>query len=210
MANQSSPLPPATFFQRTSAWAFDVSVALWPASLIAWMGVGSQRRDLELRQADVVANSSQAISYLGDLASLYIHQGVWTLAWVALIYGAGSVWSEAGLHQATWGKRLMGISVEAIPGRREDHWAVATRFLAGSLSWLTMNIGHAMSRWRSDKRALHDVVAGMRVVQEPMPVAARNRGVWVCWGVFVATQVALVSLRPVDPVLMDVFRQLPL
>lgn len=205
-----APLPlPATFFQRTSAWLFDVSLALWPASLMAWVATGSQRRELESQQAQAMAQPEMAMGYLQDLAALYFHQGAWTLTWVALIYGAGSVLAEGGLYQATWGKRLMGISVEAMPGSSDSRGRVAMRFAAGSLSWLTLNWGHAMARWRKDGRALHDMLTGMQVIQETMTAATRRKGAWVCWGVGIATHAILIALRPADPVLVHLLTQLP-
>ena len=38
------------------------------------------------------------------------------------------------------------------------------RHVAGLLSWLTLNIGHLMAAVPPQKRALHDYVAGARVV----------------------------------------------
>lgn len=202
------PIPiPATFFQRASAWVFDVSLALWPASLLGMMATRPARRALEAQQAQAMGELNAGFAYLQSLAAVYLQQTAWTLAGVVLIYGVGSVWAEGGLHQATWGKRLMGVSVAAQPGRKDDHVAVAMRFAAGSLSWLTLNAGHALARWRTDKRALHDVVTGMRVIQEPMDPAKRRRGAWVCWGVFAATQLAWSMSYSVDPVLAQIMAQ---
>jgi uncharacterized RDD family membrane protein YckC len=40
----------------------------------------------------------------------------------------------------------------------------AARFFAGSLSWLSLNLGHAMALFRRDGRALHDLIAGTAVI----------------------------------------------
>src|SRR5690606_33742877 len=40
------------------------------------------------------------------------------------------------------------------------------RHAAGALSWLTLNIGHALVLLRPDRRALHDLVSGTAVVQD--------------------------------------------
>ena len=48
------------------------------------------------------------------------------------------------------------------------------RFFAGGLSWLALNLGHAMVGWRRDRRALHDLIAGTQVwAAGEMPRAAR-------------------------------------
>jgi hypothetical protein len=37
-----------------------------------------------------------------------------------------------------------------------------------------LNLGHAIAGWRADRRALHDLIAGTRVLaQAPMPAWAR-------------------------------------
>jgi hypothetical protein len=38
------------------------------------------------------------------------------------------------------------------------------RHAAGSLSWLTLNLGHLLAALPPHKRALHDWIAGARVV----------------------------------------------
>ena len=70
---------------------------------------------------------------------------------------------EASRWQATPGKRSLGLVVSDPQGRRLPAGRVALRFFAGSLSWLTLNIGHAMAAWRQDGRTLHDLIAGSRV-----------------------------------------------
>ncbi len=77
---------------------------------------------------------------------------------------------EASAWRATPGKRWLGLSVTNQLGQRLDPGRATLRFFAGSLSWLTLNIGHAMAAWRQDGRALHDLVAGSRVIADgPAP-----------------------------------------
>lgn len=92
-------------------------------------------------------------------------------AGVAAIYFIGF---EASRWQATPGKRLLGISVVDLRGARLDWRRAAGRFVAGSLSWLSFNLGHALAGWNADGRALHDLLAGTRVVaRTPMAAWAR-------------------------------------
>lgn len=74
---------------------------------------------------------------------------------------------EASAWQATPGKRLLGIQVASLAGLRIGLGRSAARFLAGSVSWLTFNLGHAMAGWRVDGRALHDLLAATRVERRP-------------------------------------------
>lgn len=70
---------------------------------------------------------------------------------------------EASTWQATLGKRALGINVVDRAGARITVARASARFFAAALSWLTLNLGHAMAGWTKEKRALHDYVAGTRV-----------------------------------------------
>lgn len=92
-------------------------------------------------------------------------------AGAAAIYFIGF---EASRWQATPGKRLLGMIVVGPRGERLRWKRAAARFLAGTLNWLTFNLGHALAGWNADRRALHDLLADTRVVAHaPMPRWAR-------------------------------------
>lgn len=201
------PATPASFFQRLSAWVFDTSLASVPAAMLAHVMTTGRRHALAAMQPAALADMARGLEYMQSLLALWIHQGLWMVLGVVAFYGIGSVVAESGVWQATWGKRLAGITVEALPGRDEGWRACAVRFAAGALSWLSMNAGHAMIRWRRDGRALHDLVAGMRVVREDMPATRRAWGLATCWGAWLATGLLLALARPDDPVLSQVLSQ---
>ncbi len=71
---------------------------------------------------------------------------------------------EASAWAATPGKRLLKLRVADMAGAPPGLRRAALRFAAGGLSWLTLNIGHAMAGLRRDHRALHDLVAGTQVL----------------------------------------------
>jgi hypothetical protein len=51
---------------------------------------------------------------------------------------------------------------------------VVLRHAAGALSWLLLNLGHAIAGWRADHRALHDLLAGAQLrARGPLPRWAR-------------------------------------
>lgn len=81
----------------------------------------------------------------------------------ALVGWAYFALMEASTWQATLGKRALGIKVVDRSGARISVARASARFFAAALSWLTLNLGHAMAGWTQDKRALHDYVAGTRV-----------------------------------------------
>lgn len=92
------------------------------------------------------------------------------VAGIAALYFIGF---EASRWQATPGKRLLGLQVQSEHGGRLGLAQTALRFFAGSLSWLSLNLGHALAGWRKDGRTLHDLLAGARVsAKGPMPAWA--------------------------------------
>lgn len=70
---------------------------------------------------------------------------------------------EASAWQATPGKRALGLTVVDRDGRRLRSGGALLRFLAAGLSWLTLNIGHALAAF-PPYLAMHDHVSGTRVL----------------------------------------------
>jgi len=93
---------------------------------------------------------------------------------VAYFVLAGAYFSmmESSRYQATLGKRLLGIKVTNTNGEPINLSQSIGRFLAASLSWVTMNLGHALAAWTPERRALHDFLAHTRV--ENMDPAKRG------------------------------------
>jgi uncharacterized RDD family membrane protein YckC len=81
---------------------------------------------------------------------------------------------ESSPWAATPGKRALGLRVCDLSGQRLAWPRSSLRFAAGGLSWLSLNLGHALAGWRRDGRALHDLVAGTQVLaRTPTPAWAR-------------------------------------
>lgn len=86
------------------------------------------------------------------------------LAAFVLVFMAWCVGFEASRAQATPGKRALGLRVVAVHGAAAGTDALLLRFLAGTLSWLSLNIGHAMAAAPPRHAALHDRISRTRVV----------------------------------------------
>ena len=71
---------------------------------------------------------------------------------------------ERSRLRATPGKRALGLRVVAADGGIAGAGRVLLRFLAGSLSWLSLNIGHLMAAMPPAFAAMHDRISGTRVV----------------------------------------------
>ena len=79
---------------------------------------------------------------------------------------------ESGPHQATWGKRAVGIQVTDLQGRRISFGRATGRYFATILSGLTLGVGYVMVAFTARKQALHDMVAGTLVVHRGTQNAA--------------------------------------
>ena len=71
---------------------------------------------------------------------------------------------ESSTHQATLGKRALGIKVTDTQGRRISRKHALGRWFAASLSYLSLYIGFLLAAFTAHKQALHDMVAGTLVV----------------------------------------------
>jgi uncharacterized RDD family membrane protein YckC len=102
----------------------------------------------------MVAELSDAIAatVLQPLLLAAVLALAWFVAW------------EASPGQATPGKRVLGLRVCTLQGGPVGIARAAGRHLAGTLSWLTLNIGHLLALAPPQYQALHDRIAGTRVV----------------------------------------------
>ena len=102
---------------------------------------------------------------------------------------------ESGPHQATLGKRALGIKVTDTDGKPLGFPHALGRWLAASLSYLTLYLGFLMAAFTSEKKALHDVVAKTLVVDRWAFTAHPERqqqGMSGCLMVFVAAVVLAI------------------
>lgn len=84
-------------------------------------------------------------------------------ALIGLLY---HVVGEASRWQGSPGQHALGLVVARADGARASALQLAWRYLASSLSWLTLNLGHALALV-SPHRTLHDLLSGTRVSQAP-------------------------------------------
>jgi len=179
---------PAGFWRRYAAYSLDALAILALALPLAWpwlraagqaweqgMGVLQMRLWELLDEAfgsgidpgtQLLAWSNDPVLRAGllDLAGILAGALLAVLAWVLVVAALWFVASEASPWQASPGKRALGLKVTTLAGERPGLARVIGRFLAGIPSWLLLNLGHAIAGWRKDKRALHDLLAGTRVV----------------------------------------------
>lgn len=179
----------AGFWRRCAAWSLDAAMLALPIALLGWPhlrdGAATVARDhralldaagRSLADAVQAGTDPQALAaqWLADpalhAATDALQHALWTLAWppllaFALLGAAWHAWFEASPRQATPGQRALGLRVVDAAGARVTPLRALARHAAGALSWLTLNLGHALALVPPERRALHDFVAGTRVVQ---------------------------------------------
>jgi uncharacterized RDD family membrane protein YckC len=117
-----------------------------------------------------------AITALALAMSSLAFQAIAGFALMALLWFTAF---EGSRWQATPGKRVLGLQVVNDIGLPPGYVRAGLRTAAGLLSWLSFNIGHLLALHAPRHQALHDRIAGTRVVRRgtaPMPMAAR---LWV-------------------------------
>lgn len=192
---------PAGFWRRYAAYSLDLLAPLLLVSPWLWFHgrrtlamLDYESARLELRMYTLMDQAVAAGEHplrqmlawtddpvLRELTAGLAGQLVLAVALACLaIAAAAAPWFigfEASRWQATPGKRLAGLQVVASDGSRPGLARVALRFFAGAPSWLLLHLGHALAAWTPDRRALHDYLAGTRVVLAPAAGAESPR--WV-------------------------------
>ncbi|MGY1408076.1 MULTISPECIES: RDD family protein [unclassified Luteimonas] len=191
-----------------SADAFDALVRSLAESMLDMLALGGSPLELS-RQWLSDPRHGAMVGELSDAVSATVLQPLLLAALLALAWFAA--W-EASPRQATPGKTALGLRVcTAQGGGRIGIARAAGRHLAGTLSWLTLNIGHLLALAPPQHQALHDRIAGTQVVharaEATLPKWAQAwlalqivAGVIAAVWLFVATQGAMQ--RALDALLL--------
>jgi len=83
----------------------------------------------------------------------------WTLPW---LYYAGL---ESSALQATLGKRLLGLKVTDLNGKKISFARATGRYIAKLVSIMTLGFGFMLAGMSPKRQALHDMIAGCLVVK---------------------------------------------
>jgi uncharacterized RDD family membrane protein YckC/Tfp pilus assembly major pilin PilA len=120
---------------------------------------------------------------------------MWTAS--ALYYAL----QESSVHQATLGKRALGIKVTDLRGGRISFGNALGRWFATALSYLTCYIGFFMAGFTERKQALHDMVADTLVVDRWAYTPHPERQKSGLSGCLVAVLIGLLLVVPVTAIL---------
>lgn len=179
----------AGFWPRAIAWMIDASVLSLPvvamvllqdggridALATQWRGLGTLMGELMMtsteRGESPLVMLQSWLSANGALRTgisafaMNFYAALWPSLALFVILGL-FYWplQEAGRRHAKLGKRALGLSAVPADGGQLDLLQALTRHIAGSLSWLTLNIGHMLAANRPRHQALHDRIAKTQVL----------------------------------------------
>lgn len=184
MPSRSDTHPRASFWQRAAAWSLDATLLAVPAVLLTWPSIEAGRSALRTAGTALIAGAGTLTAAathgggglvampLPDAAGLMqagaaVEAAIWQLLLppllaFALLGGLYHVVAECSRWRGSVGKRCLGLQVGDARGAALEWPQAAWRYLAGALSWLTLNVGHAMAL-APEHRALHDRVSHSRV-----------------------------------------------
>lgn len=197
----AEPLPHAGFWARYAAWSLDAACLLPLVWLLSASRLGYAFEDARTQLQAIAsafprllgdalaiaqAPTDMARQLLADpamaTAAERLQSALGTLLFTpVLVYALLALpWSilfEQSSWQATPGKRALGLRVADEHGRRLKAGHALLRYLACGLSWLSLNVGHAMAALPPRHLALHDRLSDTRVLRRPgsarLPVWAK-------------------------------------
>ena len=192
---------PGGFWHRYAAWSLDfvaIAALAWfatraqvhagiDAMLAGWrqlFGRASQAMSDALLSGRDLHSLAQALMQDPALraAAQAVQDGLEraTLPFALACAGIALLWhglGEASRWQGSPGKRAFGLIATDIDGNRLGIARAFARQFAGVASWITLNLGHLLAALPPQHRALHDLIAGTRVLRADdaprMPLAAK-------------------------------------
>jgi len=149
-AFSTEDLRPAGFWIRFVAASVDglVFVAMMFLVLKIYVpeGIFGGERSVE----DKVETLTSALGSVGVLFNL-----------IPLLYSVGFV----GWRGQTPGKMLLGLKIIRVDGEEVGYIRAFIRWIGMLISSLTLSIGYLIAAFTTHKRALHDYIAGTRVIR---------------------------------------------
>src|SRR5579883_2889739 len=110
----------------------------------------------------------------GAQSAAAIAQGLAIVVQFVIVFAYQAIF-VSGSWQATPGKRLCGIYIIRVDGRKIGVGLAVGRYLAIWVSALTLYIGFMMAGWTAQKKALHDMICNTRVIygraEDAVPLA---------------------------------------
>lgn len=192
---------PGGFWHRYAAWSLDfvaIAAIAWfttrakvlagiAAAVTGWKQVydraAQAMADAVLGGQDLRAMSRSLLHDAQLQAAAHaVQDGIAgaTLPFAFACAGIALLWhglGETSRWQGSPGKHLFGLVVTDADGAPPGIARAFARQVAGIASWIALNLGHVMAMLPPQHRALHDFIAGTRVLRVDdaprMPLAAK-------------------------------------
>lgn len=117
-----------------------------------------------LPRAGISPNNPWALLNNGSRQVLAIELLMMMMQWCYWALLESSAW------QATIGKRILGLYVTDLSGKRISFARASGRYFAMIISTLTIGIGYLMAGFTPKKQALHDMIAECLVLKKTSPL----------------------------------------
>ena len=147
------------FWPRLAAYLVD-RIVLWIVFYAAWEVIA---RMLDIKTPEQPAISTSPEKAMKFLFDEYLPFALQQLALLFPIHIAYEV-TLNGRFGATLGKLIIGARIVRMDGSRLGYGMAFLRWLAERLSDFTCYIGYLFVAFREDKRAMHDLIVGTRVI----------------------------------------------
>jgi uncharacterized RDD family membrane protein YckC len=149
---------PAGFWTRFAGYLVDRIVMMLVCGFV-WETVANAMGWKIPVPPETFHSTDEIIAYLQGLGPLFGYQ-------ILVIFGCELIYETIfnGTFGATLGKMAVGARIIRVDGSRIGYGIAAARWLAERLSDMTFGIGYLFIAFREDKRALHDLLVGTRVI----------------------------------------------
>jgi uncharacterized RDD family membrane protein YckC len=147
---------PAGFFARLAAFILDMLV-LWFLVFLLWPGIAAFAHITIPPPPEQFTSTDQLMDYMKLLQPVLLVFEVLRLLYEIVFNGT---------FGATLGKMAIGARIVRMDGSRIGYGIAAARWLGERLSDFLFFAGYLFIAFRPDKRALHDLLVGTRVIQK--------------------------------------------
>jgi uncharacterized RDD family membrane protein YckC len=163
---------PAGFWKRYVAYFIDIVILYIAVEILSILFFSFQAQSeismlmemlASLKAGDTNGEAPDPYALMQQMEAAILPSLIFSTTAYFVLAGIYFSVMESSRHQATVGKRMLGIKVTKTNGDPIALPQAVARYLAASLSWITLNLGHALVAWTPERRALHDYVASTRV-----------------------------------------------
>ncbi len=180
------PMPPRVAIQPVSAPAYSYAATMQPPSHLVyagfWLRVAAYFVDYLILEIPLVilamiagliygisaARSHAHVGFInpdGGINASFVIFELSIMSVSMVIHWLYFALQECSSVQATLGKRVIGLKVTNLEGRRIGFGQASGRFFGKIISGMTLLIGYMMAGFTERKQALHDILAGTLVVR---------------------------------------------